>query len=202
MTIDLTNPAWPYLVFAEQLNRDLALHAPSRERFASYQGVATPMPGSDPVAFAKLLIRTSQSVMSQVDEIFTAARITAAFGNASHPSDEPAIRTFADDFINGVYAKLVAWSLECFGAEVPADFVPVFRALGNLMSRPLQQIDEFCADVTSRATTIDADLQAGRTPSVNFTLTFSPTVDDVDMRAYNEALAAIKPVKRGFFRRR
>ena len=205
MTTDLTNPAWPYLVFAEQLNADLAKYAESKTDYANWQGIKQDDAVRDPAALVKEYMTASQTIMGRLPEILSAARVVEAFGNAEHPSHEPAIRAVADDMINQVYAQLLTLARMILGHDSPAEYVPLFKALANLMSRPLRTFEDFTADVTKRAATIDADLKAGRDPSVGFSLSITPTIDDQDMRMFNEAMAALPaspPKRRGFFGRR
>jgi len=205
MTTDLNNPAWPYLVFAEQLNADIAKFAEAKEAYVNWQGIPQSDTIHDPMATAQVLMSANGTIMERLPTILSAERVVDAFGNAAHPSHEDKIRAVADDMINTVYGQLITWARTCLGYDVPEAYRPLYKALANLMSRPIRDFEDFAADVTKRANTIDADLKAGREPSVNFSLTIKPTVDDQDMRMYNEAIDGLRaqpPQRRGFFRRR
>jgi len=204
MTIYHENPAWPYLAFAEQLNADIAKHAKIKALFVSNTGIPQATRVKDPMQLAKQLMDASETIMQRLESTLSATRVVAAFGNAEHPSNEALIRQIADDMITKIYAELITWANMCLGFQVSEQFVPMFKALANLMSRPIRQFEDFAADVTQRANTIDADIRAGRTPSVNFSLSITPTIDDQDMRMYRESVdfaQQYKAPRRGLFRR-
>ena len=201
MTTESENPAWPYLVFAEQLEAGLAARADEVSAYHNDVPIVTPFHG-DPVDEFRRRMELSSVIASRLDDIFAPAAVVAAFGDATHTCHEAGIRMVADQ-LTALYGDLISWARTTQGLQVPAEYVLIARALAHFVRKPVHQIEEFCADVRRRADIIDADISADRPISTNFSLSLALAPDDLDVAAFNGALAPFTQTKRrGLFGRR
>lgn len=201
MTTESTNPAWPYLVFAEQLEAGLAARADAITAYRHDVPTTTAVAG-DPVDEFHRQLEVSGVIVSRLEDIFAPTAVVAAFGDATHPSHEDGIRHIADQ-LTALYGDLINWARATLGLEVPAEYQLIAQALAHFVRKPIRQIEEFCADVRRRADIINADLAAGRPPSTNFSLSLALAPDPLDVAALNGAMAPFTQTKhRGLFGRR
>ena len=201
MTTESDNPAWPYLVFAEQLEAGLAQRSDAVAAYRRDVPIVTAVRGT-PVEEIERRMELSETIVSRLDMIFAPEAALAAFGDATHPCSEAGIRQVADQ-LTALYGDLVAWARTTQGLQVPPEYQLVMRALAAFVRKPIRQIEEFCADVRRRADIINDDLAANRPVRTNFSLTLALAPDDLDVAAFNGALEPLKHTKhRGLFGRR
>jgi hypothetical protein len=201
MTTESDNPAWPYLVFAEQLEAGLAAHADAVAAYQRGEPIVTACPG-DTMTELRRRLELSGDIVDRLEVIFAPSAVVAAFGDATHPCHEAGIRQVADE-LTTLYDDLITLSRTTMGLTVQPQYTVVARALANFVRKPIRQIEEFCADVRRRADIINADLAAKRPVSTNFSLVLSLAMDDLDVAAYNGAMDPFRPTKhRGLFGRR
>jgi hypothetical protein len=196
---DTPRPAWPYLVFTEQLRNDLERHHDERQLFDHGRGTTGPVIG-DVIADTRQRMGRSEEIVARLSTVLTPSRVSAAFGDGTLPGDEGRLRALASDIVI-IYADLLTWGRTTQGCQVPDKFKLIYRALANLVRSPLNAIEEFVADASERAQTLDQQLSAGVTPTVDFSLTLKLTIDDLDLAALNQALAQAMPRKHWFSRR-
>jgi len=200
MTTESENPAWPYLVFAEQLEAGLAERAAEASAYHNDVPITTPVDGEPAEEFRRRL-EESGEIVGRLDDIFAPAAVLAAFGDATHTCHEVGIRTVADQ-LTALYGDLIHWARCTQGLQVPAEYALVARALAHFVRQPVHQIEEFCADVRQRADIINADLAANRPISTNFSLSLALAPDPLDVAALNGAMAPLQTKRRGLFGRR
>jgi hypothetical protein len=196
---DHSNPAWQFVTFAQRLREGLDRWRDEAQALARGQGVgATAV--REPLSDAPQRLRVSGDIVQRLDTILTPSRVGPAFGDGTHPGDEAALFSLADDVI-AVYADLIHWARQCLGCQVPENATLLYQALAAFVRQPLIEIETFVDNFSTAAATIDDDLAHGRPPSPTLRLTLKVTVDPVAQAAIDEALRRLAPRRRWFQRR-
>jgi hypothetical protein len=196
---------WEYLTFIQVLNEGLAGYNAAYQDFLAGKvdiagDTVTDTTGQD----VKARMEVNSYYVEKIPKLMTPENVTRAFGAAGEQGNEEAIRQLASGIVS-VFGELLQWGRDVRACQVPAGWGPLYSALANYVVAPLAEIRAFAADFESRATTILADVAAGRPPSTTLSVTLKITVGDEQVRAFNAALAPLlpksPPKKKGLFRR-
>ena len=205
--IDKESPTWPYELFAQTLQAGIdAQRVAYNEFLAGRPGLVGDQP-ADPQSDQRERMKASSRNEGRLDTLFTPEGVTAAFGRPEVngepgvPSNETKIIELASTLVS-IYDEILDSARQTLACQVPPPYNEIYPAIANFSRGPLREIQEFSTLFATTTETIKKDLLAGKTPSVQLTLSLSISIDDADMTHFNSIMDRLTPTKkRGFFRR-
>jgi hypothetical protein len=205
--IDKESPTWPYELFAQTLQAGIdAQRVAYNEFLAGRPGLVGDQP-ADPQSDQSERMEASSRNVGRIDTLFTPDGVMAAFGRPEVngepgvPSNETKIIELASTLVS-IYDGILDSARQTLACQVPPPYNEIYPAIANFSRGPLREIQEFSTLFATTTEKIKKDLLAGKTPSVQLTLSLSISIDDADMTHFNSIMDRLTPKKkRGFFRR-
>jgi hypothetical protein len=203
MTVKDTFHLWAQRSFADQLLATLNNTNTEYQNFLNGDvEFAGPVVSGDVVADQRVRLATLTSFVERTTKLLTPEIITLAFGADGYSGDEKAVRLFASS-LSGTYLDILQWARATRACTCNEAQQPMYPALANYARQPLSSFWDFATDFSSRVNTIEADIEAGRTPTTTLTVSLHVTVNPEDTAPYMALLHAHDPApaKHGFFKR-
>ena len=141
----------------------------------------------------KVRTRQSAQIVKVVERVLNSDVLGRGFGAPGEPGDEDAIRHAALRVVE-VYGNLLAWSASVRGALVDDDARPVYDALVNYVTLPLEQIRDFVDELDSAVRPVVEAIREGKAPDekVVIELTLTLSIDPAAEQAFTDALADLE----------
>jgi len=184
-------PGWEYLYLATELESGIHQLDDEYARYMSGQVVPTGVTVSDPIRDAVARCDDAKEIVDKVNQYFAPKLLEKAFGPKGVAGDESTIRFVADGIV-GVYRSCLEWGEQIRGTEVPVQWQPLYSALADMVTLPMQQIEEF---TNSFLTSVRASVEGVRAGEVtgrvlDFTLRIS--IDPRVSQRFEESLEALR----------
>ena len=181
---------WEYLYLASEIARGLAFHDQEYREHEKHLAVPTGEYIDDPVADAQARLDVLATIVSKGSAFISADRVAGAIGLNTTDGSEEEIRAIGRG-IEEMFVAFMAWSRAIRGADVPSQFVPVYRALGDFADHPIREIRRFSVEWTCLAGDLVRAKRAGL-PCENFSVTLKFDVGADTVARFSQALASAK----------
>jgi hypothetical protein len=182
---------WEYLYLATQLSE--GIHGLD-ERYTNYmsgQVVPTGLTVSKPIRDAKARCDEAAKIVDQINKYFDPLLLETAFGPKGVAGDEATIR-FVAHGITGVYESCLEWGVNIRGTSVPIDWQPLYAALADMVTLPMQQIREFSDRFLSAVQESVDGVRAGKVTGRLLDFTLRISIDPAVSQKFEEDLEALK----------
>jgi hypothetical protein len=182
---------WEYLYLATQLADGIHQMDDEYDKYMSGEVVPNGVTVSDPIQDAKARSDVAKDIVARVDNLFAPKLLEKAFGPTGVAGDEATIRFVAAGVV-GVYRSCLEWGEEIRGTAVPEQWQPLYAALADMVTLPMQQMRNFSDDFLSTVKESVECVRAGKTTGrvLNFTLKIS--IDPTVSQRFERAIETLK----------
>jgi hypothetical protein len=164
------------------------------DEYSSYmagQVVPTDITVSDPIRDAVARCDDAKEIVDKVNQYFAPKLLEKAFGPKGVAGDEATIRFVADGVVS-VYRSCLEWGQQIRGTEVPVQWQPLYSALADMVTLPMQQIQEFTSFfLTSVRESVDG-VRAGNVTGRVLDFTLKISIDPGVSQRFEQALEVLR----------
>ena len=188
------HPGWEGLYLATEIKRCVDLHQSTYEHWLAGGSLPSLVLEVDPAD--DLSERDDQvvAIVMGIERLFSPAVLEEAIGKPGEPGDDEKIAAVAAA-MGTAFGDLVDWGLRTRGAEAPAEWRGVYRALAQIVATPLRQIREFADGFCAATTSAVARQRAGEDAGAGIEMVLTVSIPDEDVAAFSRALAEVKGVR-------
>jgi hypothetical protein len=184
-------PGWEYLFLATELESGIHQLDDEYTRYMSGQVVPTGVTVSDPIQDAMARCDGAKEIVDQVNKYFAPKLLEKAFGPKGVAGDEETIRLVADGVV-GVYRSCLQWGEQIRGTAVPVQWQPPYAALADMVTLPMQQIQEFTNSfLTSVRESVEC-VRAGKVTGRVLDFTLKISIDPSVSQRFEQALEELR----------
>jgi len=185
------DPGWEYLYLATQLAKGIHGLDARFNKYMSGQVTPTGVSVSDPVRDAKSRCDEAAEIVDQVNKYFDPKLLESAFGPLGVAGDEATIR-FVADGIAGVFESCLKWGETIRGTAVPIQWQSLYASLADMVTLPMQEIQEFSKDFLSAVEESVGAVRAGKSTGQVLNFTLKITIDPAVTKRFEAALGALE----------